>query len=173
MGFCIARGFVFCHRIGGFSSFSSDSLVIFFISRNGSPDDASARQSPIQDRHHEAYKVLAVLIPDSVQQLPALFKFRLQFMDLFAKQIHGITISFIQLYSMTCRLFCFIENHLRKIRKARSPHIPVMLSGINPSDFMNTLFPDNFILCQKPGKEAVLESSLYGDILRISSVCMF
>ena len=42
------------------------------------------------------YKVLAVLIPDSVQQLPALFKFRLQFMDLFAKQIHGITISFIQ-----------------------------------------------------------------------------
>ena len=31
-----------------------------------------------------------------------------------------------------------------------------MLSGINPSDFMNTLFPDNFILCQKPGKEAVL-----------------
>ena len=47
------------------------------------------------------YKVLAVLIPDSVQQLPALFKFRLQFMDLFAKQIHGITISFIQLYSMS------------------------------------------------------------------------
>lgn len=46
--------------------------------------------------HHDAYKVLAVLIPDSVQQLPALFKFRLQFMDLFAKQIHGITISFIQ-----------------------------------------------------------------------------
>ncbi len=42
------------------------------------------------------YKVLAVLIPDSVQQLPALFKFRLQFMNLFAKQIHGITISFIQ-----------------------------------------------------------------------------
>ena len=42
------------------------------------------------------YKVLAVLIPDSVQQLPALFKFRLQFTDLFAKQIHGITISFIQ-----------------------------------------------------------------------------
>lgn len=42
------------------------------------------------------YKVLAVLIPDSVQQLPALFKFRLQFMDLFAKQIHGITIAFIQ-----------------------------------------------------------------------------
>ena len=42
------------------------------------------------------YKVLTVLIPDSVQQLPALFKFRLQFMDLFAKQIHGITISFIQ-----------------------------------------------------------------------------
>ena len=42
------------------------------------------------------YKVLAVLIPDSVQQLPALFKFRLQFMDLVAKQIHGITISFIQ-----------------------------------------------------------------------------
>ena len=41
------------------------------------------------------YKVLAVLIPDSVQQLPALFKFRLQFMDLFAKQIHGITISFV------------------------------------------------------------------------------
>ena len=33
------------------------------------------------------YKVLAGLIPDSVQQLPALFKFRLQFMDLFAKQI--------------------------------------------------------------------------------------
>ena len=32
--------------------------------------------------HHDAYKVLAVLIPDSVQQLPALFKFRLQFMDL-------------------------------------------------------------------------------------------
>lgn len=30
--------------------------------------------------HHDAYKVLAVLIPDSVQQLPALFKFRLQFM---------------------------------------------------------------------------------------------
>lgn len=29
--------------------------------------------------HHDAYKVLAVLIPDSVQQLPALFKFRLQF----------------------------------------------------------------------------------------------
>lgn len=28
------------------------------------------------------YKVLAVLIPDSVQQLPTLFKFRLQFMDL-------------------------------------------------------------------------------------------
>ena len=24
--------------------------------------------------HHDAYKVLAVLIPDSVQQLPALFK---------------------------------------------------------------------------------------------------
>lgn len=46
--------------------------------------------------HHDAYKVLVVLIPDSVQQLPALFKFRLQFMDLFAKQIHGITISFIQ-----------------------------------------------------------------------------
>ena len=42
------------------------------------------------------YKVLAVLIPDSVQQLPALFKFRLQFMDLFAKQIHGITICFIR-----------------------------------------------------------------------------
>ena len=42
------------------------------------------------------YKVLTVLIPDSVQQLPALFKFRLQFMDLFAKQIHGITICFIQ-----------------------------------------------------------------------------
>ena len=42
------------------------------------------------------YKVLAVLIPDSVQQLPALFKFRLQFMDRIAKQIHGITISFIQ-----------------------------------------------------------------------------
>ena len=42
------------------------------------------------------YKVLAVLIPDSVQQLPALFKLRLQFMDLFATQIHGITISFIQ-----------------------------------------------------------------------------
>ena len=60
--------------------------------------------------HHDSYKVLAVLIPDSVQQLPALFKFRLQFMDLFAKQIHGITISFIQLYSMTCRLFCFIEK---------------------------------------------------------------
>ena len=37
--------------------------------------------------HHDAYKVLAVLITDSVQQLPALFKFRLQFMDLFAKQI--------------------------------------------------------------------------------------
>ena len=37
--------------------------------------------------HHDAYKVLAVLIPDSVQQLPALF---------IAKQIHGITISFIQ-----------------------------------------------------------------------------
>ena len=34
--------------------------------------------------HHDAYKVLAVLIPDSVQQLPALFKFRLQYMDLFA-----------------------------------------------------------------------------------------
>ena len=32
--------------------------------------------------HHDAYKVLAVLIPDSVQQLPALFKFRLQFMDI-------------------------------------------------------------------------------------------
>ena len=32
--------------------------------------------------HHDAYKVLEVLIPDSVQQLPALFKFRLQFMDL-------------------------------------------------------------------------------------------
>ena len=46
--------------------------------------------------HHDAYKVLAVLIPDSVQQLPALFKFRLQFMDLFTKQIHGITIAFIQ-----------------------------------------------------------------------------
>ena len=46
--------------------------------------------------HHDAYKALAVLIPDSVQQLPALFKFRLQFMDLFAKRIHGITISFIQ-----------------------------------------------------------------------------
>ena len=30
--------------------------------------------------HHDAYKVLAVLIPDSVQQLPALFKFHLQFM---------------------------------------------------------------------------------------------
>ena len=30
--------------------------------------------------HHDAYKVLAVLIPDSIQQLPALFKFRLQFM---------------------------------------------------------------------------------------------
>ena len=30
--------------------------------------------------HHDAYKVLAVLIPDSVQQLPSLFKFRLQFM---------------------------------------------------------------------------------------------
>lgn len=60
--------------------------------------------------HHDAYKELAVLIPDSVQQFPALFKFRLQFMDLFAKQIHGITISFIQLYSMTCRLFCFIEK---------------------------------------------------------------
>ena len=42
------------------------------------------------------YKVLTVLIPDSVQQLPALFKFRLQFMELFAKQIHSITISFIQ-----------------------------------------------------------------------------
>jgi hypothetical protein len=46
--------------------------------------------------HHDAYKVLAVPIPDSVQQLPALFKSRLQFMDLFVKQIHGITISFIQ-----------------------------------------------------------------------------
>ena len=46
--------------------------------------------------HHDAYKVLAVPIPDSVQQLPALFKFRLQFMELFAKQIHSITISFIQ-----------------------------------------------------------------------------
>ena len=50
----------------------------------------------IRHIHHDAYKVLAVLIPDSVQQLPALFKFLLQFMDLFAKQIHGITISFIQ-----------------------------------------------------------------------------
>jgi hypothetical protein len=46
--------------------------------------------------HHDAYKVMTVLIPDSVQQLPALFKFRLQFMELFAKQIHSITISFIQ-----------------------------------------------------------------------------
>ena len=84
MGFCIAHGFVFCHRIEGFSAFLSDSLVIFFISRNGSLDDASARQSPIHGRHrhlhHDAYKVLAVLIPDSIQQLPALFKFRLQFM---------------------------------------------------------------------------------------------
>ena len=33
----------------------SDSLVIFFISRNGSTDDASARQSPIQGRHQAAY----------------------------------------------------------------------------------------------------------------------
>lgn len=87
MGFCIARGFVFCHRIEGFSSFLSDSLVIFFISRNGSPDDASARHLQYKAAinrhiHHDAYKVLAVLIPDSVQQLPALFKFRLQFMDL-------------------------------------------------------------------------------------------
>ena len=32
--------------------------------------------------HHDAYKVLAVLIPDSIQQLPTFFKFRLQFMDL-------------------------------------------------------------------------------------------
>ena len=32
--------------------------------------------------YHDTYKVLTVLIPDSVQQLPALFKFRLQFMDL-------------------------------------------------------------------------------------------
>ena len=68
------------------------------IIRSEQPSGTGHTNKPdkIRHIHHDAYKVLAVLIPDSVQQLPALFKFRLQFMDLFAKQIHGITISFIQ-----------------------------------------------------------------------------
>ena len=50
------------------------------------------------------------------------------------------------------------KNHLRKVRKARSPHIPVMSARIDFPDFMDTFLLDDCILFQKSGKETVIIS---------------
>ena len=50
------------------------------------------------------------------------------------------------------------KNHLRKIRKARSPHIPVMSARIDFPDFMDTFLLDDCILFQKSGTETVIIS---------------
>ena len=50
------------------------------------------------------------------------------------------------------------KNHLRKVRKARSPHIPVMFARIDLPDFMDAFLLDDCILFQKSGKETVIIS---------------
>ena len=50
------------------------------------------------------------------------------------------------------------ENHLRKVRKARSPHVPVMSARIDFPDFMDTFLLDDCILFQKSGDETVIIS---------------
>ena len=50
------------------------------------------------------------------------------------------------------------KNHLRKVRKARSPHIPVMFARIDLPDFMDAFLLDDCILFQKSGKATVIIS---------------